>query len=446
MVPRKGKAGLTSEMISRLPAAALITAHRRLGSVIRKGFKDGLIPSEVLTEVLEKLELDQQQETAVYDSIEELGIVVVFSKDAAEAGPSETDMLAEGYLEAEAVKQDQEILNQLDAPNAPLDSMALYLRDLYSIPKIQKEELQELFLRVEDGKAAKKDLQALMENEDNNADAAAVRTALEKRISRAERARNRLTEGNLRLVVSVARRYVVNSNTMLLQDLIEEGNLGLMKAVDRYDRSKGFQFSTYATWWIRQAISRALADKDRTIRIPSYMIDHINKVYKTAGELPQTLGRKATSQDLAVALAGGIEEWDSMGERGRKQIRERIAVAMHVSQEPVSLDAPVGDEDSDTSAIVDFVADMNRSRNPEEATNLILLRKCLDEVLDILPPRENKVIRLRFGMEDGHSYTLEEVGKEFRLTKEMIRQIQNKALAHLQVPAVAESLRDYLMN
>ncbi len=271
------------------------------------------------------------------------------------------------------------------------DPVRMYLKEIGKVPLLTADEEVELARRMSEGD---------------------------------EEAKNRLAEANLRLVVSIAKRYV--GRGMLFLDLIQEGNLGLIKAVEKFDYQKGFKFSTYATWWIRQAITRAIADQARTIRIPVHMVETINKLIRVSRQLLQELGREPSPEELAQAADMPVE---------------RVREILKISQEPVSLETPIGEEED--SHLGDFIQDDNVPV-PAEAAAQTLLKEQLDEVLDTLTEREQKVLRLRFGMNDGRARTLEEVGKEFDVTRERIRQIEAKALRKLRHPSRSRKLRDYL--
>ncbi len=321
--------------------------------------------------------------------------------DAIAESEDSTEELEE-FLESEELEEISSEVNRLSSADemekvlaqeglAVDDPVRMYLKEIGTISLLTSEEETELAIRMAEGD---------------------------------EGAKSKLVEANLRLVVSIAKRYV--GKGMFFLDLIQEGNLGLMKAVEKFDHSKGYKFSTYATWWIRQAISRAIADQSRTIRIPVHMVETIHKVSRSQRQLLQKLGREATIDEIAEDIGMSAE---------------RVRKIMKISQDPVSLETPIGE--ADDSHLGDFIPDED-SPTPAEAASYQLLKEQLDEVLHTLSPREEMVLRLRFGLEDGRSRTLEEVGQQFNITRERIRQIEAKALRKLRHPSRSKILKDYL--
>ena len=309
------------------------------------------------------------------------------------------------------------------------DPVRMYLKEIGKVPLLNADEERELAQNMEEGLAAKEELEEISGKMDEASEEEKVVyeariKELKRIINLGENSKKKLAEANLRLVVSIAKRYV--GRGMLFLDLIQEGNLGLIKAVEKFDYDKGFKFSTYATWWIRQAITRAIADQARTIRIPVHMVETINKLIRVSRQLLQELGREPTPEEIA-------EEMDMPVERVREILK--------ISQEPVSLETPIGEEED--SHLGDFIQDDNVPV-PAEAAAFTLLKEQLSEVLETLTEREQKVLRLRFGLEDGRARTLEEVGKEFNVTRERIRQIEAKALRKLRHPSRSRKLKDYL--
>jgi RNA polymerase primary sigma factor len=297
------------------------------------------------------------------------------------------------------------------------DLVRIYLREIGRVPLLTAEEEVELAKAIEAGLFAEEKLHHGL------AGGPAERAELSLLGAEGLRAKQRLIEANLRLVVSIAKRYIGRGLGFL--DLIQEGNLGLIRAVEKFDYTKGYKFSTYATWWIRQAITRAIADQARTIRIPVHMVETINKMTRVQRQLHQTLGREATTAEIADEMGLPVE---------------RVAEIQRIAQEPVSLQAPIGEEDSDLG---DFIEDTD-AVVPMEAAAFIMLQEQLEEILDSLSCREQRIIQLRFGLTDGHPRTLEEVGREFGVTRERIRQIESKTLAKLRHPSRAQLLRGYL--
>ncbi len=309
------------------------------------------------------------------------------------------------------------------------DPVRMYLKEIGKVPLLSAEDEIEFALKMEAGVVAQEKI-AILEKRIGNVDEAEeaeIREeikSLKEELEAGDEAKKRLAEANLRLVVSIAKRYV--GRGMLFLDLIQEGNLGLIKAVEKFDHRKGFKFSTYATWWIRQAITRAIADQARTIRIPVHMVETINKLIRVSRQLLQELGREPTPEEIAEEMKLPVE---------------RVREILKISQEPVSLETPIGEEED--SHLGDFIQDDNVPV-PADAAAFTLLKEQLVEVLSTLTEREQKVLRLRFGLDDGRARTLEEVGKEFNVTRERIRQIEAKALRKLRHPSRSRKLKDYL--
>ena len=396
-----------------------VAGAEKLGELIERGKKKGHLSSSELLDVLEDMELGAEQMDRIYDTLENLGIETVGEDyipelaDTAEPPVEEMEEIAE-----------EEIVD----PNSLIDTFGtddpvrMYLKEIGKVNLLTSEEEVELAQAMTAGNEAQAQLDELIESGEEIP--GELRAELEKTIKKGEKARQRLAEANLRLVVSIAKRYV--GRGMQFLDLIQEGNLGLIKAVEKFDYVKGFKFSTYATWWIRQAITRAIADQARTIRIPVHMVETINKVIRVQRQLLQELGHDPTPEETA-------EEMNMPADR----VREILKIA----QEPVSLETPIGEEED--SHLGDFIPDEDASE-PAEAASFTLLKEQLIEVLSTLTPREEKVLKLRFGIEDGRTRTLEEVGKEFNVTRERIRQIEAKALRKLRHPSRSKKLKDFL--
>jgi RNA polymerase primary sigma factor len=364
----------------------------RLSALIEEGKKRGKLSAKTLLDVLEDMNLEQEQIDRFYDTLENLNIETNDEDDLDFQSVDDIAPDIEELEEIETLNEDELIDPETLVDNFSVDDpVRMYLKEIGKVNLLTAEEEIELAMRMAEGdKEAKK----------------------------------RMAEANLRLVVSIAKRYV--GRGMLFLDLIQEGNLGLIKAVEKFDYSKGYKFSTYATWWIRQAITRAIADQARTIRIPVHMVETINKVMRISRQLLQELGHDPTPEEIADDMGMPVEK-----------VREILKIA----QEPVSLETPIGEEED--SHLGDFIPDEDASE-PAEAASFTLLKEQLSEVLGTLTPREEKVLRLRFGIEDGRTRTLEEVGREFNVTRERIRQIEAKALRKLRHPSRSKKLKDFL--
>ena len=391
----------------------------KLLELIDTGYKKGKLSSGEMMETLDSISLESEQMDKVYDVLENLGI-----DTAGDDFPPELeDDILPPVAELEEIPE-EEIVD----PNTLVDSFAIddpvrmYLKEIGKVDLLTPEREVELAQAMGAGAAAKEQLAELERSGEEIPEE--TRKELNKAVKQGERAKQQLAEANLRLVVSIAKRYV--GRGMLFLDLIQEGNLGLIKAVEKFDYVKGFKFSTYATWWIRQAITRAIADQARTIRIPVHMVETINKVIRVNRQLLQELGHDPSPEETAEEMGMPVEK-----------VREILKIA----QEPVSLETPIGEEED--SHLGDFIPDEDASE-PSEAASFTLLKEQLVDVLSTLTPREEKVLRLRFGIEDGRTRTLEEVGKEFNVTRERIRQIEAKALRKLRHPSRSKKLKDFL--
>ena len=370
----------------------------KLLALLEESKKTGKVSSKKLVETLDAVDATEAQTEQFYDVLEAAHVEIDVSDVLDLIGTAELDNPTLGEMEAieaEALElQDKQLEEEYE--NAKLDDpVRMYLKEIGKIPLLTPEEELEV-------------AKGLVSGDEKTRDAA----------------RKRMSEANLRLVVSIAKRYV--GRGMQLLDLIQEGNLGLMKAVEKFDYTKGYKFSTYATWWIRQSITRAIADQARTIRIPVHMVETINKVLRTSHSMVQSLGREPTTQEIADELHMDIQ---------------KVEEILKIAQEPVSLETPIGEEDD--SHLGDFIQDDEASQPAEEAS-YTLLREQLEEVLKTLTPREEEVLRMRFGLIDGKPHTLEEVGKKFDVTRERIRQIESKALRKLRHPSRSKKLRDFL--
>ena len=374
------------------PDIADKTPEEVLNALLEKGKKAGQLTNKEL-EVLEHLNLDAEATDKFYETLEASGIETIIEEDDF-LPPIDDDLLPELDEIEEFEEVTEEEMMDTDAMVDSFstdDPVRMYLKEIGKVALLTPEEEVDLATRMADGD---------------------------------EDAKRRMAEANLRLVVSIAKRYV--GRGMLFLDLIQEGNLGLIKAVDKFDYTKGYKFSTYATWWIRQAITRAIADQARTIRIPVHMVETINKVIRVSRQLLQELGHDPSAEEIAEEMGMPVDK-----------VRDILKIA----QEPVSLETPIGEEED--SHLADFIPDEDASE-PAEAASFTLLKEQLMDVLSTLTPREEKVLRLRFGLEDGRTRTLEEVGKEFNVTRERIRQIEAKALRKLRHPSRSKKLRDFL--
>ena len=352
----------------------------KVQDIVKKAKAKGKITYEELAKELENTNPDQIDN--VFDAFEEMGVNI---NDDFEDEPDIDDL-----KEVEDLKLDEITETSYEGISVD-DPVRMYLREIGKIPLLSYDKELELAKRILEGD---------------------------------EEAKQELAEANLRLVVSIAKKYV--GRGMLFLDLIQEGNMGLIKAVEKFDYTKGFKFSTYATWWIRQAITRAIADQARTIRIPVHMVETINRLIRTSRHLLQQLGREPTPEEIAKEMDMSVE---------------KVMEIQKIAQDPVSLETPIGEEDD--SHLGDFIQDED-SPAPQDAASYTLLREQLEEVMKTLTPREAKVLRLRFGLDDGKARTLEEVGKEFDVTRERIRQIEAKALRKLRHPSRSKKLRDYM--
>ena len=371
----------------------------KLQGLLEESKKTGKVASKKLVETLDAVDATEEQTEKFYDVLEAAGVEIDVSDVLDLIGTAELDnpTLSEMQaIEDEGLDVSNENIEDIDDSNVKLDDpIRMYLKEIGKIKLLSPEDELEVAKKMVEGSEQEKDA-----------------------------ARKRMSEANLRLVVSIAKRYV--GRGMQLLDLIQEGNLGLMKAVEKFDYTKGYKFSTYATWWIRQSITRAIADQARTIRIPVHMVETINRVLRTSHSMVQKLGREPTTTEIAQELHMEVS---------------KVEEILKIAQEPVSLETPIGEEED--SHLGDFIQDDEASQPSEEAS-YTLLREQLEEVLSTLTPREEQVLRMRFGLVDGKPHTLEEVGKEFDVTRERIRQIESKALRKLRHPSRSKKLRDFL--
>ena len=364
----------------------------KLNNLVQKGKKEGKLSAKEILDTLTDLQIEPDEVDKFYDTLESLNVEVIADEDYL------SELLVDDSPEIDELKEiEEDGEDEVVDPESLVDSFStddpvrMYLKEIGKVDLLTADEEVELAIGMSNGD---------------------------------DEARKKMAEANLRLVVSIAKRYV--GRGMQFLDLIQEGNLGLIKAVEKFDYTKGYKFSTYATWWIRQAITRAIADQARTIRIPVHMVETINKVIRVSRQLLQELGHDPTPEEIADEMNMSVEK-----------VRDILKIA----QEPVSLETPIGEEED--SHLGDFIPDEGATE-PSEAASFTLLKEQLMTVLDTLTPREAKVLRLRFGFDDGRTRTLEEVGKEFNVTRERIRQIEAKALRKLRHPSRSKKLRDFL--
>ena len=442
-VIKSNKGQLDDKTIASLPAAQLIQSNERLKELFIKGKRHGKLESSELSDVLDGMDLESEKLDMIYDSLEKLSIEIT-----TEAFLPDVNAEIDPPLEEIAEIEEEELVD----PNALVDSfniddpVRMYLKEIGKVSLLSAEGEIELASAISAGNKAKATLIAwekangqavepVLDAEDPVGEIEVPEEEvanltekdleeLRKTVKAGESAKQKLAEANLRLVVSIAKRYA--GRGMLFLDLIQEGNLGLIKAVEKFDYTKGYKFSTYATGWIRQAITRAIADQARTIRIPVHMVETINKVIRVSRQLLQELGHDPTPEEISAQMNMPVDK-----------VREILKIA----QEPVSLETPIGEEED--SHLGDFIPDEGASE-PSEAASFTLLKEQLVDVLSTLTPREEKVLKLRFGIEDGRTRTLEEVGKEFNVTRERIRQIEAKALRKLRHPSRSKKLKDFL--
>ena len=387
----KRRFSMSSSTPKKAPKANMDDVHAALQALIAQGKKDGMIRASDLNAQLEKMQLTPEKIEDIYDRLDAMNIQVVTADLELDLGDDDLDLGPDDDINLAGIDE-EELVDPVDlaAEYSLDDPVRMYLKEIGQIKLLSAEEEVELAKRVSEGD---------------------------------QEAKNKLTEANLRLVVSIAKKY--SGRGLHILDLIQEGNTGLIRAVDKFDWTKGNKFSTYATWWIRQAITRAIADQARTIRVPVHMVEVINKATRCNRKLVQELGREPTVEEIAAELNLPVE---------------KIIEANRTAADTLSLDTPVGDEE-DTS-IGSFVED-ERTPGPADATSNALLAEALKEILDTLTEREADVLRMRFGMYDGRTHTLEEVGQIFGVTRERIRQIENKAIRKLRHPSRAKKIRDF---
>ena len=398
--------------------------REKLAQLLELGKKKrNILEYQEISDFFKDMNLDAEQLESVLDFLEHNNVDVLRISDDDD---DDDEIILDDEEEVEVEKIDLSVPDGVSVE----DPVRMYLKEIGKVPLLSAEEEIELAKKMEAGAVAEEKISLLktrMQESEDDAEKEEIKAEikeLQKEVDWGDDAKKRLAEANLRLVVSIAKRYV--GRGMLFLDLIQEGNLGLIKAVEKFDYRKGYKFSTYATWWIRQAITRAIADQARTIRIPVHMVETINKLIRVSRQLLQELGREPSPEEIAAEMNMPVE---------------RVREILKISQEPVSLETPIGEEED--SHLGDFIQDDNVPV-PADAAAFTLLKEQLDEVLGTLTEREQKVLRLRFGLDDSRARTLEEVGKEFNVTRERIRQIEAKALRKLRHPSRSRKLKDYL--
>ena len=417
MAKKKEQKDMAQEQEQRLNLQQKLIEILELGKK-----KKNMLEYQEIADFFKDLNLDPEKFEMVIDYLEQNGIdVLKISND----DDVDDDIILDDEDEVEVEKIDLSVPEGVSVE----DPVRMYLKEIGKVPLLSADEEIELAQNMEDGAVAIEKINVLKgrldgASEEEKAEIKEEIKTLQRDVDKGADAKKRLAEANLRLVVSIAKRYV--GRGMLFLDLIQEGNLGLIKAVEKFDYKKGYKFSTYATWWIRQAITRAIADQARTIRIPVHMVETINKLIRVSRQLLQELGREPSPEEIAKEMSMPVE---------------RVREILKISQEPVSLETPIGEEED--SHLGDFIKDDNVPV-PADAAAFTLLKEQLEEVLGTLTEREQKVLTLRFGLEDGRARTLEEVGKEFNVTRERIRQIEAKALRKLRHPSRSRKLKDYL--
>ena len=415
---------LDDKQVAALPAASWLINNEKLRELLAKGKKKGKLDSSELMDAVDDLNLEGDQMDQLYDSLEALNIDISADESLLADLPDDEPAAEEiADVEEEELVDPNTLVNNFSID----DPVRMYLKEIGKVPLLSPDEEVALAQAMADGAEASRRLEEIHQAQQDGQDPGVSPEELAQintNYKKGEQAKQKLAEANLRLVVSIAKRYV--GRGMLFLDLIQEGNLGLIKAVEKFDYTKGYKFSTYATWWIRQAITRAIADQARTIRIPVHMVETINKVIRVSRQLLQELGHDPSPAEISAEMGMPVEK-----------VREILKIA----QEPVSLETPIGEEED--SHLGDFIPDEGASE-PSEAASFTLLKEQLMDVLSTLTPREEKVLKLRFGIEDGRTRTLEEVGKEFNVTRERIRQIEAKALRKLRHPSRSKKLKDFL--